>query len=330
MTVETKQPDRPVSPFVEPWQPTQRAVIITVVAVTLVILLSAMTFVVQRIWYTPESPVDGYFRALADRDADKASSYLTGDDSSATAAILTSEQYVAPTDLKVQGIEDDSDDGKRRTAKVSYAIGDTKKTGEVSLRRSEELSFGLFRGWSISESRPSLEITTSAPIAVQVNGATLEADPEQSLRATVFPGRYVVDVADNPLLETDPVTVDVGFDDAEANLVTRIKETAQAEVDKQIKEYLKGCLVEATKPEHNCPFSMGYSDITRPVWRIDKYPTIELKLGSRGQIVAESTADGQATLTGKGYGGTPYADSTPFDLSGGVTVEQGKVVFLPD
>lgn len=335
MTVETTERDRTASPFVEPWQPTPRAVIITVVAITVVALLSVTTFAVQRIWYTPDSPITGYFDALAARDADKAPSYLrdgnSGSDSNSPTGseILTSQAFVPPTALKVDKIED-GDDDKSRKAKVSYKLGDSNVTAEVSLRRSEELSFGLFRGWYISDDRPAIAITTSSPVPVQVNGVTLAPDSEQGPRTTVFPGRYVVEVADNPLVDSDPVTVDVGFEDVEANLVTRIKATAQAEVDKQVKAYLTGCLVAATKPEHNCPFSIGYSEITSPVWRIDKYPTIELGLNPDGGITVESTEDGQATLTGKGYGGTPYADNSSFDVSGVVGVEQGKVVFSPE
>jgi hypothetical protein len=333
--VETTERDRTASPFVEPWQPTPRAVIITVVAITLVVLLGVTTFVVQRIWYTPESTVTGYFDALAARDADQASSYLhdgnSGSENAAATAsgILAAQTFVPPTGLKVDKIEDNSDDGDSRKAKVSYKIGDSKVTAEVSLSRSEELSLGLFRGWYISDSRPALAITTSSPVPVQVNGVTLATDSEQGPRTTVFPGRYVVGVADSPLVESDPVTVDVGFDDAEANLVPRIKATARSEVDKQVKAYLTGCLVAATKPEHNCPFSIGYSEITSPVWRIDKYPVLELKLGSDGEVVVESTTDGQATVTGKGYGGAPYADNTSFTISGVVTADQDKVVFTP-
>jgi hypothetical protein len=329
MMVQTTQPDRTASPFVEPWEPTQRAIIITAIAVALIASLSTATFVVQRIWYTPESAVEGYFGALADRDAVKASSYLNGDGPSFAADLVGSEAYVPPTGLKVDEIVED-DDGDRRTAKVSFAIGDRRTTGEISLRREEELSFGLFRGWSVAGGRQALQVSTSTPIDVRVNGKPVETDSEQPPEIDVFPGRYVVDVADNPLVESAPVTVDVGFSDSQVDLVTRIKPAAEKDVDAQIKKYLEGCLIAATKPEHTCPFSYGYSGLLRPVWRIDKYPTVVLRLNSDGQVVAETTADGQATVTGTGYGGLPYTDTDLFTVNGAVTAEQGKITFQPE
>jgi hypothetical protein len=332
VTVETNERDRTVSPFVEPWQPTQRAVIITAVAITLLVLLSATTFVVQRVWFTPESALSGYFGALADRDAEKALTYLTDGDSSDTstaAGIIGSQSYVPPTGLKVQGIKDDSDDGKSRTATIGYSIGDSKYTAQVSLNRSEELSWGLFRSWRISDSRPTLQITSSTPLPVRVNGVSLPGQDGQELRTPLFPGSHVVDIAENPLLESDPVTVDVGFDDAEVELVTRMKATAQQTVEQQVKDYLNGCAVAAPNPEQNCPFSTNSSELSSVAWRIDKLPTIELRQSSSGEITVSTRVVGQASVTAKSYDGSPYTDSTPFSVEGAAVLDQGKVVFLP-
>jgi hypothetical protein len=332
VTVETNERDRTVSPFVEPWQPTQRAVIITAVAITLLILLSATTFAVQRVWYTPESALTGYFAAIADRDAEKALTYLTAGDSSDTsieAGILGSQSFVPPTGLKVQGIKDESDDGESRTATIGYSVGDSKYTAQVSLRRSEELSRGLFRSWRISVSRPTLQITSSTPLPVRVNGVSLPGQDGEELRTPLFPGRHVVDIADNPLLESDPVTIDIGFDDAELELVTRVKATAQQAVEQQVKDYLNGCAVAAPNPGQNCPFSPNSSELTSVSWRIDKLPTIELSQSPSGEIAVRTQEDGQATLTAKNYDGGPYTDSMSFSVQGSVALDQGKVVFQP-
>jgi len=322
--VETTYASRPANPFVEPWKPSPRTTLITAVVIALIVVISTASFVVQRIWFTPESVVNGYYAALSDRDAQKALTYGASD-GTVDGNLLTSDKYVPPTKLTIDKI-DDGKDG--RTAKVSFVIGDNKVGGEVGLHRKDKLTWGLFRGWELTGDRPTIEISTSAPVAIQVNGHAVNAEDGQS-RLEVFPGRYEVGLVDNPLVESDPITVDAAFGDSTADLVPRIKAEARTTVDAQLKTYLKGCLVAATKPQSNCPFSINV-DVTRPAWRIDKYPTIELRLADDGAVVAETTSEGEATLTGLGYGGYPVNEPTSFSVSGPVTVEQGAIKFQPE
>ncbi len=225
------QPSPPVSPFVEPWQASPRAKAIMAVVTAVVVVLCATTFAVQRIWLTPEAAVEGYFGALADRDATKAASYIR-DSGTATSEIIAAEQYVPPTDLKIDKIEDE------KRAKVSFRIGENTLTGEIPLHRKDKLTLGLFRGWAIDGDRPSIQIGTAATVALQVNGKPLPDDARESRLLEVFPGRYVVSVADNPLLESAPVTIDAAFGEHQATLDPKIKASAQAAVDAQIKAYL--------------------------------------------------------------------------------------------
>jgi hypothetical protein len=320
MTVQTASP--PVSPFVTPWRATPRTTMITTVVIAVIVLISATTVVVQRFWFTPESVVNGYFTALANRDAKQA---LTYGGSTVSSDLLSSDKYVPPTKLAVDDLKDDDKDGK--TAKVSFLIGDKRQSGTVRLHHKSDLSWGLFRGWELAGDRPSIEVTTTAPVAVQVNGHALNPETDGS-HLDVFPGRYVVDLADNPLVESDPVTIDAAFGNSTAELTPRIKTTAKTAVDKQINAYLTGCLTAATKPDSNCPFSIN-SDITRPVWRITTFPTVALRIADDGTVVAESTTQGKATLTGTGYGGYPVNDDTSFTVGGPVTVEQGAIKFTP-
>ncbi|MEU4192818.1 hypothetical protein AB0E69_13025 [Kribbella sp. NPDC026611] len=321
--MQTMQPARPASPFVEPWKASPRTTLITALVIGVIVVISAASFVVQRLWFTPDSVVSGYFAALADRDAQQAQTYGGAD---VPAGLISSDKYVPPSKVTIDKIDGKSDD---RTAKVSFLIGDNKLSGEVKLQRKSELTWGLFRGWELTGDRPAIDITTTAPVAVQVNGQTVNAEEgDASRHLEVFPGRYVVGLADNPLIESDPVTIDAGFGDSTAELTPRIKADAKAEVDAQVKAYLKGCLTAATKPDSKCPFSINY-DVTRPAWRIDKYPAMELRLADDGNVVAESTTDGQATLTGLGYGGTPVNEPSSFTLAGTVTVEQGAIKFTP-
>ncbi len=307
------------SPFVEPWQATPRAKTIIAVVTVVIVVLSAATYVVQRIWLTPEAAVEGYFGALADRDVSKAASYIR-DSGTATSDIVKSEQYVPPTKLKISAIEGD----KEKTAKVSFFLGDQQMNAEIPLHRKKELTLGLFRGWGINGDRPSIQISTSAPVEIQVNGKPLPSEAQESRVLQVFPGRYVVSVADNPLIESTPVTVNAADGENEATLEPKIKADAKSAVDAQIKEYLKGCV---TKNVESCPFT---SSITKPVWRIDTYPAIDVRLDESGAVRVDTTTRGKATVTGAGYGGYPTNDSMSFDLSGSVVVDQGKLKFQPE
>lgn len=314
------QPSPPVSPFVEPWQASPRVKAITAVVTAVVVVLCATTYAVQRIWLTPEAAVEGYVGALADHDATKAASYIEGSGTS-TSEIVASDQYVPPTKLKIDKIEDE------KAAKVSFVIGETAISGEIPLHRKDKLTLGLFRGWAIDGGRPSIQVTTSAAVDVQVNGKPLPEEARESRLLQVFPGRYIVSVADNPLLDSAPVTVDAGFGDQEATLDPKIKASAQSAVEAQVKDYLKGCLTDATKPDNNCPFS---SEATKQVWKIDTFPTIQLLLDDSGAVTVETTTNGKATVTGTGYGGYPINESSTFRVSGPVIVDQGNLVFQPE
>jgi hypothetical protein len=331
MMVQTLPAPRPGSPFVEPWRPTPRGTLITAIVIALVVLLSVVTVVVQRIWFTPDSVVNGYYAALADRDAAKALTY-GGNGSAADGNLLGSDKYVPPTNLRISKIENGGDDHKskdERVANVSFTIGDNKVSGEVTLHRESRLTWGLFRGWELSSDRPTIDVNTSAPVNVQVNGhAVPPTDDGTPRHLDVFPGRFVVGLADNPLVAADPVTVYAGFGDSTVDLTPRIKADAKTAVDAQVKAYLNKCLVDANKPNTTCPFSLD-NEVTRPVWRIATYPTITLRIGDDGTVVAESSTEGKATLTGVGYGGYPVNDDTTFTVSGLVTVEQGAIKFQP-
>ncbi|WP_405063502.1 hypothetical protein OG474_18155 [Kribbella sp. NBC_01505] len=312
---QTKQ----VSPFVEPWQASPRAKAIVAVVVAVVVVLSAATYVVQRIWLTPESTVEGYFAALEDRDVTKASSYIK-DSSTSTADIVKSDQYVPPTKLKIDKIE--GDDAK--TAKVSFFIGDKQVSGSIPLHHKDELTLGLFRGWGINGDTPSIQISTAAPVDVQINGKPLPDDAKESRQLNVFPGRYVVSVVENQLLESAPLTIDAGFGANEALLEPKIKASAQAAAETQVKDYLNGC---AAKNVETCPFR---TEITKAVWKIDTLPTIELRIADDGAVVVETKSSGKATVTGTGYGGYPVNESPTFTVTGRLTVDQGQVKFQPE
>ncbi|GAA0572632.1 hypothetical protein HPO96_17890 [Kribbella sandramycini] len=310
------RPDGRTSPFVEPWRPTPRGVIGTTIVVAAIATVSIATFAVQRIWFTPQAVVENYFAALADRDATAAASYV-GSSGTSIDGLLSSEAYVPPSGLKV--LEMKSDDNQR-VAKVRFKVGDTTAEGELRLSRKPELTAGMFRGWAISSDRPTLQLSGPTLTGVLVNGKPAPS-PEVTTQIAVFPGRYVVSSGDNPLLESDPVTADVGFGDQEVMVEPRVKASANAAADGQIKAYLAACLKSAGD---GCP--IGGDDKT---WKITKYPVIAVRLGEGGELFVETTTDGVVSVTGRGYGGVPYTDTRQFDVDGRVAVDQGKVVYIP-
>jgi hypothetical protein len=312
MMVQTQ----PVSPFVEPWRPSPRAKTLIAVVTAGVVVLSAATYVVQQVWLTPQATIEGYFGALADHDVAKAATYLK-DSPTSTSDIVASDKYSPPAKLKVGKIEDDK-------ANVTFLVGNKQVSGAIPLHRKDELTLGLFRGWGIDGDLPTIQISTAAPVDVQINGKPLPEDAKESRSLQVFPGQYVVSVVDNQLLESEPVTIDAAFGENEAALNPKVKESAQSAAEAQVKEYIQGCV---TKNVESCPFT---SSVTKPVWRIDSYPKIELHLSDDGAVTVETGTTGKATVTGTGYGGYPANESSNFTVSGRLIVEQGKLKFQPE
>ncbi|MEV6873727.1 zinc ribbon domain-containing protein [Amycolatopsis sp. NPDC051128] len=319
----------PADPFVRPWRPSRKAGMITVVVVSVLVVLGAGLFVVQKTVFTPEAALNGYFDALAERDAEAAASYLDGDGPSG--AMLRSPDYVPPTGLKIHGVEDDDDDS--RSASISFLVDGHEKSGQVRLTRRKTHTWGVFRDWAISGLEPTLRITVSAAVPLRVDGETLATGrPGDAVEIAVFPGRHKVDVADNPLLEADQGVVDAALGMTEVPLGVRVKASAQQAAQDQVKNYLDQCAAQKRAEPPNCPFRLSaFSEVMDISWKITVYPTIELRQTPSGEIAVHTRtgSEGRVTVTGTQSGGTTYQDEQAFDVDGFLYPDQRGLVFSP-
>ncbi|MFC5688232.1 zinc ribbon domain-containing protein [Amycolatopsis mediterranei] len=317
-------------PFVRPWQPSRKAGLVTAVVVSVLVVLGAGLFVVQKVVFTPEAALNGYFDALAERDAETAASYLAGDRLSGD--MLRSPDYQPPAGLKIHDVEDDGDDTK--TASISFVVGGHEQSGKVQLTRRRTHTWGVFRDWAISDLRPTLRITTTTAVPVRVDGETLATSGQRDdVEIPVFPGRHKVDIADNPLLEADQNVVDAALGATEVPLGVRVKASAQQAAQDQVKTYLDQCAGQKTAEPPNCPFRLAfYSEVVNVSWKITAYPEVELQQTQSGAVAVRTRtgSQGRVTVTGTQSGGTPYQDEQTFSVNGGIYPDQGRLVFAPN
>jgi len=213
----------------------------------------------------------------------------------------------------------------------------------LGLRRDPDLTLGLFHRWRVAAGTATglAAVAAEGATEIRVNGRRVaQTDREHTplITAWTFPGRYTVDLPDNPLLAAAPQRIDVagGGDPYRpgAGLATRVKPAATAAVEQQVRAYLDGC-AQSTGPEpRGCPFtSYHYGDVGSPKWTITTYPRIAVAL-REGAVVVWTTAYGGATFSGteEGFfsGREPFSDDQSFEVTGRAATSGGQVRFEPD
>lgn len=339
-----RSPGQP--PFVAPLNPGVKAYLgIGLVAV----LLAAMFgggYAIQHAWYDPQAAVSGYFEALRARDAERALSYLRLerledgphlDRSLLTDRILTGDRYTPPSRLRISRVSQSEESGQRLAlAALSYRIGDTPYQTSLYLRRDEQTNFGVFHRWRIIGGLSLINLGSVAGAPVRLNGVALPSRPVErpgdARSLIVFPGRYTLGVADNPLVEARPREVTAGPEGVEVQLDVRIRASAVNAVRGKVRAYLDRCVrsTEVTPP--NCPFQghVYFGTVTDVDWSIVRYPEVAVQFNYEGQVTVRSTGYGVAKLTGKWSDtGDSYSREHYFYLSGTATVVDGEVGFQP-
>ncbi|MGH3655522.1 MAG: hypothetical protein ACRDUA_02590 [Micromonosporaceae bacterium] len=348
--------------FVAPRTPGARAYLTVGVVIALVVGLLGGLYVVQQTMYGPEAAVRGYFGALADRDAKAALSYLAGtvdrgpgEDSGPgedggpgedaptpsllTDAALKGDGYQPPSDVEIKeigtpdGLSAEAASNRFAEATVGFRLGEQAHTTKVILERREETTYGVFHEWRLSGGVSTLNVVATVGAPVEVNGVPIRSDAPASEYGDgipAFPGRYAVTLAENPLLEAKPLTVDVGAADAKAALDIQLKDSAREEAEEQVTAYLDECAESTELDPEGCPFSSySYDTVTDVKWTIDEYPSIVVELGQEGYVSVRSLESGVASVTWKDSEGEKQDDETTFEVYGTVAASPSGVTFYP-
>jgi hypothetical protein len=246
--------------------------------------------------------------------------------------MLVSSDYLPPADLRITEMRGDGDD---RSATISFKVDGQEHKADVRLTKRQSRTLGVFRDWTI-DGTAVLLVSTSAAVSAQVDGIAVgntANNTREPVVVRVLPGRHKVDIADNPLLEGGPVTVVAESGSVEVPLSVQVKASAKQAAETQVKQYLDQCAAEKTLAPKGCPFAVSsYYGLGNVAWKIATYPTIEIRQQDNTGGVYVRTRDGsrgRVILTGTRSTGTAYEDDISFEVTGGLRVDQGKLVFTP-
>lgn len=309
----------------------------------------------------PADVVSAYFACLGKRDARCAVAQLRPqagsltweppDDRLMTGSVLRSREYTPPRHVRVG---EPSGDGETRSVRVSYELAGKRRSAVLAVSKAPDS--GLRAHWLIDEWRDNgatgllAIVKPNAPYYL-VNGQRLVSsrqpkdsalDQAPAFKYSVFPGRYRVTVPDNPLLATSGKTAVVSMSAAEADvrLDLTVKESAKAEVRRQVKAHLQRCVrIDSLNPPH-CPFSsLGGAGKNQHDfrWKLTEYPKFDVGISGETGRVEVSTPigdEGRAELT---YAATDFFDGKPIKATdwspvapkGVVVLRDDKIVYQP-
>ncbi|MFF3854862.1 M48 family metalloprotease [Micromonospora sp. NPDC002575] len=295
--------------------------------------------VTQWALFRPAETVNGYFSALADHDARAALELVTPAARSAAgdvdrlAALVEAKGYQPPDDVDVLSVDRDGDEA---TAKVEFTLAGQRVPAELSLRREESATLGLFHEWRLTGAPVTLGVP-GGQAGLTVNGVPVETHPEGDDLA-LLPGVYTVGGQSTVLAETPAQAVAVvpGMDSAgqvrlEPVLAPGAREAAEAEV----RRHLDACAAQKVAAPAGCPFRYyNGSTVKKIAWKITEYPRIAVELTGPATARVSTPYDAQgsvrATGTTDGYfGATPFTDDESFGVDGVLSVVDGRITFQP-
>ncbi|MBQ1052328.1 M48 family metalloprotease [Micromonospora sp. C51] len=318
----------------------RRPAVVGGVALLSFCLLSSLLGVVQWGFFRPETAVDGYFSALADRDVDDLAGWLNPeagaavrDDDLLTESIRSAD-YQPPTDIDIRSIEREDDEA---TATVSFTVGGSRTEAQVLLRRDEESTLGIFKGWHVFGGVSTLSVVAGQQ-GLMLNGVSVPESPQEQTVISV-PGLHVVTAAANPLSEVAPQRIMVlpGTEfDTPIQAVPELRATARGSIDGQVKTYLDECARQTVAAPQGCPFRLsGYQNAKDLKWTIDRYPTTQIDMVGPAVAQVSTPYDGQGEVRVTGtyesfYGKETLIESYVLGVTGVVTVTGDELSFQPD
>jgi hypothetical protein len=303
------------------------------------LLLVAVVYVIRVTVSSPESAVQGYFDALADRDAEAALAATAPEvrDQVArdliTDAVLRSDAYSPPSEVEVTEV---SVDGRGAVAAIEYTIDRRELSASLRLRRDDGMLDAVFHRWLMVDGIGSL-LLADVPEQVAVNGEPIAAYDAQGPRVLpALPGGYQVGIPEgDPLWEARSVAVQVEPQSAtEVSVPLAAQPAVREEIDRQIAERLDECAASTELVPPGCPFGYAVVASAEEVqWRIAEYPQLELTAGRElGEmvIVVSTAAEGEAVVSGTRRFVGEFEQPVPFPVSGTATVAGDSVLFQPD
>lgn len=309
----------------------RRAVLVVAVVALLLLLLGYAVRTATR--PSPESTVDAYFAALADRDPDAALRVTAPEIADQvdrvviSDPVLGSDGYTPPEQVSVTGVTVEDRDA---VADVAFRIDGHPYRVSLRLRRE-----GTVRPrWLVIDGVGSL-LLGQVPEQITVNGQPVAAYDAQGPRILpALPGGYRIGVPDgDPLWQPRSLPARVAPQRAtEVDAILVARPAIREQVDRQVVRLLDACADSTELVPPGCPFGYAVAGSAEDVqWRIVNYPNIGLSAPSEGGglAVVHTAREGEAMVTGTRRFVGRFEDMVPIPISGTVTVSGETAVFQP-
>jgi hypothetical protein len=318
--------------------------IVVGVIAALVIGVPATLWVVGKVAYSPEEPVDDLVAAFNDRDLARAAT-LAGCTSRLCRPDALADGYEPPSDVSIVNVAmGGSTSPDTADIRIGYRLAGERQESVIRVRRDGGL---LPSNWRlVSGVTGNLEVDAAGVESVKVAGVDLPVTGGRTARTPVLLGAYTISVAvASPLYRAEPVVSPVAGDlrnrgVTSVKVTPTVKPDLDTEARRQIRAFLDNCARSpAYKPkigERTCPFEHTWPvpDMSTPAsWTIDPFPEIELvapaEPGKDPQLTVRTVKEGRATVNYMSRG-QAQTHPHPFSVRGTVTVDAaGTVVWKP-
>jgi hypothetical protein len=320
--------------------PRKGKIVLASVVAALVLGVPAAIWVIGRVAYAPEEPVEDLVAAFNDRDYARVAE-LSGCTGRLCRPGALGEGYTPPAKMEIANVAmGGSTSPDSADVVVSYELAGQRRDSIVRVRRESGL---LPKSWSIqSGAVGALEVV--APSVKSVRVAGLDLDPARKTKEPALIGTYTVRVGGgDPVYEGEPVEATVTGDlrtrpSTSVDVRTAVKQSARDEVGTQVRAFLDQCVAStAVKPRIDgrvCPFSFtgyfppGSSNVS---WALDPAPAFEVVVPEQRRdgvaLEVRTTTPGQARFRYT-FRDAPYeSDPVSVTVKGEVHLTDGKIRF---
>jgi hypothetical protein len=309
-----------------PTRPSATSVVVAASVVAALLALTVPILIIRATLYGPDDTARAYFAALADRDADAAWALLAEDHRGTreahpllTAATLRDEGYTPPSNVEVDNVSTDGDEG---VAEVAFDAAGQAQRMSLALTRTGGQAL---QRWHVKGALLSLSVGSDSGGEIVVAGTRLAPGAGQLL---AFPGGYAVGLPeDDPLLAAAPVTAVAGAEPVA--LRAELKANLREEIEKQVRAYVDRCAASNSLTPEGCPLRAYAYNVRDVKWRIVSYPQLQYTV-DEGRVFVQGEG-GQARVTAKAASAfsSDFSQDVAFGVGGAAVVTGGGVQFTP-
>ncbi|RKN34568.1 M48 family metalloprotease [Micromonospora musae] len=317
---------------------TPRSWLVAGLVVAALVVGTAGLGVVQWAFFRPQSAVDGYFDALADRDADAALDLLDPGavptaDRELLADLIRGDGYEPPTDVEITAIEREEETA---TATISFRLAGTEQQAELRLHRAESATAGLFHGWRLQDGLATVGLPPGRD-GLTVNGVPIPSPSEDSPPISLLPGVHTASAPGSALSEvpTEKIVLVPGQTTGAAfALAPVLRPEVTATAQERVRAYLDECAKQTVAAPTGCPFDHSGGTVQKISWEILEYPEVVVNLLGPDTARVSTPAEGQGRVRATGtetyFGGpSPFDDEDQVAVVGLLTASGDTLTFQP-